>query len=87
MIFINFVPTFEESEEYIRSGVFFFRPTFKDFFLEVSILRFTNVPTSVHAHYEAKLCFLCIVSGFRYKDAPLVLLLFCTFLRSFRQNV
>ena len=31
-------------------------------------------------HYEAKLCILCIVSGFRNKDAPFVLLLFFTFL-------
>ena len=37
-------------------------------------------------HYEAKLCILCIVSGFRDKDAPFVLLLFFHFLRSFRQN-
>ena len=37
-------------------------------------------------HYEAKLCILCIVSGFRDKDAPFVLLLFFHFLQSFRQN-
>ena len=32
------------------------------------------------SHYEAKLCILCIVSAFRNKDAPFVLLLFFTFL-------
>ena len=37
-------------------------------------------------HHEAKLCILCIVSGIHKKDAPFVLLLFFTFLRSFRQN-
>ena len=31
-------------------------------------------------------CILCIVSGFRNKEAPFVLLLFFTFLWSFRQN-
>ena len=36
-------------------------------------------------HYEAKLCILWILSGFRNKDAPFVLLLFFHFLWSFRQ--
>ena len=36
-------------------------------------------------HYEAKLCILCIVSGFRNKKAPFLFLLFFTFLYSFRQ--
>ena len=34
----------------------------------------------LRVHYEAKLCILCIVSGFGNKDAPFVLLLFFTFL-------
>ena len=29
----------------------------------------------INFHYEAKLCILCIVSGFRNKDAPFVSLL------------
>ena len=37
-------------------------------------------------HYEAKLCILCIVSGFRNKHAPFVLLLFFPSLWSFRQS-
>ena len=36
-------------------------------------------------HYEAKLCILFIVSGIYKKDAHFVLILFSTFLRSFRQ--
>ena len=42
---------------------------------------------SNNQHYEAKLCILCIVSGFRDKDAPFVLLLFFHFLWPFRQNL
>ena len=40
----------------------------------------------LRVHCEAKLRILCIVSGFRSKDAPFVLLLFFLFLCSFRQS-
>ena len=40
------------------------------------IFPFQNTESNSNIHYEAKLCILCIVSGFRNKDAPIVLLLF-----------
>ena len=55
---------------------------FSTFFLE----RLVGPQKLSFHHYEAKLCILCIVSGFRNKDAPFALLLFFHFLWSFRQN-
>ena len=47
---------------------------------------YPNLTVFNNFHYEAKLCISCIVSGFRNKDAPFVLLLFFPSLWSFRQN-
>ena len=54
-----------------------------EIFPPTAALALTSFLTS---HYAAKLCILCLVSGFRSKDALFVLLLFFYFLWSFRQN-
>ena len=49
-------------------------------------MKVNPVSFSSFLHYEAKLCILRAVSGFRNKDAPCILLLFFHCVRSFRQN-